>query len=247
MNYEFMKKAYRALKVILAISYRIFKYTILFAVFVFAIFLTYKIYNERPSGNTKEYLDAHGVVKGRENMVSVGGVVFKVPAELNINVETQGEIIPGQAGVLRLYYDFSHLLPGTQKNTLPKPRVRVEVRHMGVVHHDNWDLTTQLNKWQEIIPRPELELIEFHDKQFYGGWGYISFQAMEGVVTTPLQEALNFKCSGHPDYGIQTCWGAVQYLNGIHIWFFIPAKLIPHWKAVYQHINYNVRSLIVKK
>ncbi len=247
MNHRYMEKLYRFLKVTLVILYRISKYTFLFSMLAFAIFITYKMFNERPSVNTKEYLDAHGVVKGKENIVSIGGVVFKIPGEMDIDVETQGEIIPGQAGVLSLYYDFSHLLPRIQKNTPPKSRVRVEVRHKGIVHHDNWDMTTKLNKWQKTIPRPELELIEFHDKQFYGGWGYISFQVMEGVVTTPLQEALNFKCSGHPDYGIRECRGGVRHLDGIHIWFYFPAKLIPHWKAVYQRVNFNVRSLIVNK
>ncbi len=247
MNHGFIKKLYRIIKASLAILYRILKYILLFALLAFALSITYKIYNERPSVNTKEYLDAHGVVKGKENIASIGDVVFKVPAEMNMNVETQGEIIPGQAGVLRLYYDFSHLLSGTQKDTRPKPRVRVEVRHMGVVQHDNWDMTAQLNKWQKIIPRPELELIEFHEKQFDGGWDYISFQAMDGVVVTPLKEALNFGCSGHPEYGIRECWGGVQYLNGIHVWFYFPAKLIPHWKAVYKHVDSGVRSLMVKK
>jgi len=93
--------------------------------FLVALTLLFNGCDKRPSTNTEAYLELHGIKYGQKNNINIGEVEFLIAESMNFDLETYGEIKKGQADVLRLYLDFSHLLTGWSGQA---SEVRAEIR-----------------------------------------------------------------------------------------------------------------------
>jgi len=222
---------------ILKLSYLVFFLLVLLAGFMV---FGERIFNNNPSTNTIEYLAHHGVKNGQKNIVSVKGVVYSIPPEIKINVFTYGDIVRGKADILTLYFDFSHFFKGDLAMHTRRNSVRVELKNMGMVEWPTQNLYKQ--SWRKIIEHHDSGLIEFQKKDISGiSWGNVYYQTIDKLDNYPKSKILTFTCQG--DLEVQhLCRTSVQYKNGISLGMFIPAKLMPHWRSIYNKIYTKVDS-----
>lgn len=208
-------------------------------VFLFIFFSGLVGCDGRPLVNSKEYLELHGIVNGKEKFIEVGKTKFTIPSEINVQVETYGEIKKGKADVLRLYLDYSNLIEDWSSSS---SRVRVEVRHFGDNSHTKSD--GEANKKTSILTgnKTNSGLIELPVEGPAGGWSFKRFIA-------PLEEEdpevgnLVLNCSGVPETGVNQCWGG--YRKGtIDIWIFLSGRLLPYWRQVILRTDQEIESMI---
>lgn len=202
---------------------------------------------QRPSGNTPEYFEAHGIIKGEENHISVGDTVFKVPKDIPFNIYTLGDIVPGKVDVLTLYLDFSYLIDHYKGGGIFAPwMVRVEIEKNLYEYPKTSDYHLQVDNWSKIFYNSDLNLTEFHEKAFRGGWGYISYQAKMDQIVTPLGGPVQFECSGDPAGEIDSCSGGYQHPKGFFVSYYISNRIMPFWQEIHGSVVSTVNSLIVK-
>ena len=218
---------------------------------IFIVIATNKFYNativKRPLSNTTEYLIAHDIYEGKENEIEIGGVGFKIPNDISMNVFTQGEIIPGEADTLTVYLDFSKLFDNKimNKSKYSKSIVRTEIRMGGSENDYLVDYRNLSGKWNEVFYKPDWDLVEFHSKVYRGGWGFISYQSEAPSMRTPLGGMIQFRCSGEPsNNSVNMCRGVYQLSSGPNVIYYLSDKLMPYWKQVNNEIVIKINSFL---
>ncbi|MET1078883.1 MAG: hypothetical protein ABWY06_12780 [Pseudomonas sp.] len=200
--------------------------------------------DHRPAANTPEYRQAHGLVEGRDNRIVVGATRFRIPAALPVEVYTGGPIQPGRADTLTLYLDFpGRLEQPADLGILSPSTVRVEIKDIPGGEEQLTPLSRQDARWQRVFDRPDLGLTEFHDLQFDGGWGYISYQSLAPDARTPLGAPIQLACSGFPVGTVHQCRGEFRMPAGPYVWYFISVDLLPHWRDVQRGIVETTEQL----
>lgn len=198
---------------------------------------------QRPSVNTPEYLAAHGVAARQPTLIKVGGENFYIPADVQMQVETSGEIVKGQADYVRIFLnDFfppqmsSASIPGSSNAEL---LLRIDIRRSPGTQDGREDLR-QKRPWSSIREIPEWQLREFQDKRpGRGGWGVYSYESLHGAPKTPFNEPIQFVCTGaYPSHS--ECWGGYRFNPQIQIWYFFPAMWLPIWQKVHEHVLLTV-------
>ncbi|MGP4844153.1 hypothetical protein ACTXGQ_08475 [Marinobacter sp. 1Y8] len=203
--------------------------------------LTIGVYgcNQRPNTNSVEYLKLHGIIEGKENRIKVGDTLVIIPSNVEIQVETYGNIKIGEADVLKLQLDFSNLISGWSDQT---SKVRVELRGRSSANE-----SPALDSMASIdTPSGDLNvyggLIEKPTSEASGGWNFREYIAPL-ANNYPHIGNIVLKCSGQPKYGISQCWG--NYNKGrFNVWFFLSDRLLPEWRQVIIETNETIDSMI---
>ena len=193
-----------------------------------------KQFNKKPSTNSPESRSLHGVKKGQENTFSIRGNVYTIPSEIEIEVSTAGEIVSGQADVLTLYYDVSHLPQIKARWPQRRNIVRIELHYIRTFDRPVKDLYKE--SWDEIIEHPDKGLTEFK-KESPSGYGKSVYQTKDKLDDYPQAKVVTFNCPGG-----HYCSTAAQYKNDIRIWVYIPDHLRPHMRSIYNEIYTKVDS-----
>jgi len=194
---------------------------------------------ERPNTNTEKYLKLHGIVNGQEKEIKIGKLVFFIPPEIDIQVETYGEINKGEADILRFDLDFSHLVTGWSGLT---SKVRVVVRALE---------EESVSRQQEISvshdtrlegERMYFGLIEQPTDDPPGGWSFKKY-IVPLEDDNPTIGNMVFNCSGRPETGVSECWGG--YKRGMaDIWLFLSGRLLPNWRQVILETDKKIEFMI---
>jgi hypothetical protein len=203
---------------------------------VFAISLVCAC-EKRPANNSAEYLHAHGITLGVENSVRVGGSIFVIPANIPLEVFTEGDIEKGIADTLTFYLDFSSILKNfADAGVLSPASVRVEIKNLSSINETSLLDAADGRDWASVEDLRDIGLTEFRAKRFDGGWGYLSYQATDPTARTPLGGPIQYSCRGSPESGPDMCWSSFRLNAKTTVWYFLSDDLLPHWSTVHRTI-----------
>jgi hypothetical protein len=200
----------------------------------------------KPVGNTKEYLAAHGVVEGRVNELRVKGVLFRFPATYRLELDTGGDIVRGQADVVRLYQNMSFLF-GSKAGTPGHIYGDVRIDLRADSHEDvgrEWARLAASN-WESMRERPNLGMIEYTERDGSGGLGRIAYATPDPHWRTPKGGPIVFSCFGPAGQESTPCWTGYQHPRGPYVEYHLPSDLLPYWREVHNEVIRLVDSFIL--
>lgn len=104
-------------------------------------------------------------------------------------------------------------------------------------------------KWQKIVQRDDLGLVEYHNVIYRGGWGYITYIAPFPEYKTPIGGKISYVCAGNPGGRITHCKFAHNgYLqkNKVMVMYIINGDHMKDWKEIHQKVVSLLDKIIVE-
>jgi hypothetical protein len=198
---------------------------------------------EGTSAYYAKYLADHGVVKGKDASLKVGGHMFILPANVLDELTLDGSIVQDQPDVISFWLRGSAARP-TGAASIPESTtltswVRIQIRRSPGVRDGSDEGFEQERPWGSIREIPEWELKEYRATDNHQGWANFNYEGIAGAPKTLMGNPVRFSCTG--DYTTQeSCWSSYRFNPKIQIWYFFPAQWIPIWQQVHQHVVQTV-------
>lgn len=206
-------------------------------------------FNEgKPLANSPEYLQAHGVVKGRPNELLIKGVLLHFSPHFLLNPYTAGKIVRGQADSVTTHLDLgSWLSPEQQVHSEYLASVRIEIRGQGLENADREWRNLREGDWKMVKERPDLGLREYSSTRDLGGWGYRTYSPLDQTRVTPLGGPIIYSCAGAPGEEPTLCRAYFTHPQGLFIGYYIGRPLLSRWSDVHAEVLNTVNSFIADK
>ncbi|WP_132260551.1 hypothetical protein [Paucimonas lemoignei] len=203
---------------------------------------------KKPSSNTEEYKEAHGILKNKISNLRIKGVLLSIPPELYPNPYSYDRIVRGQADKVTIHINLNSWLDQpTTVNSETLGLVRVEIGKHGYESDEKIEEYFNARKWASINRRPELDLIEYVEVGDSGGWGYRTFESTDPLLRTPNGGRLVFNCVGLPGKNPSQCRTFFQHQKGVLISYYLSGHLLKKWKDVHKKVIATVNDLIVQE
>lgn len=203
--------------------------------------------NNKPSHNSEAYLAAHGIIKGRNNVLRIGPIKLSFPPDIRPEPYTSEKIVVGHADQVTFDIDLATWFnppPLIQSTYLALVKVTIEMHRV-----ENITTTREwLNKpWESIIDHPELGLREYISPSHNGGWGYRMYEPIDSTIRTPKGGPIIYTCSGRPTSAPERCITYFQNVKGPYVEYMLSSKLIPRWREVHNEVVETVDSIITSE
>lgn len=194
---------------------------------------------EGTSAYYAKYLADHGVVKGKDAHLKLGGHMFTFPASVLEELTIDGSIAQDQPRVIRFWLRGNAARPAGAASIPELPVLgswlRIEIRRSPGTRDGRDEGFDHERPWGSIREVPEWQLKEYRDKKSTGGWGDFSYESLDGAPKTPMNQPVRFSCTDtYPHHG--ECWGGYRFNSEIQVWYFFPAVWLPIWQQVNQHV-----------
>ena len=204
--------------------------------------------NSTPRANTPEYDQAHGIVRGEDNLITVGGVKLLIPALTYFRVYSYENIEKGKADKVVLSILLDELFERDVDKSYGSPaKVRIEIKKDGVVQDPNFvqglDRIKKGNRSESHLE--DIGLIEYADDKYEGGEVlYLTTKKYSGFrENVPMLFSCNVNLNGE----ITLCMTLYIPYKGLDISFYFNGKdLMPHWRYVTRRVHEYVDGLIIE-
>ena len=215
---------------------------------VLACFLAINFWgNSTPSANTPEYDQAHGIVRGEDNLITVGGVQLLIPALTYFRVYSYENIEKGKADKVVLSILLDELFEREVSRSYGSPaQVRIEIRKGRDKNPDFvWgkDLISKGNRVVTVLN--ESGLIEYSSE--HTSWGASMYATAHKNSIFRENEQLFFSCKKEQSGDLSLCRSLHIPYRGVNLSFYFDGKeLMPHWRYVTRKVHEYVDGLIIE-
>ena len=230
-----MKKAIKIIQVVIICSG------------VLACFLAINFWsNSTPRANTPEYDQAHGIVRGEDNLITVGGVQLLIPALTYFRVYSYENIEKGKADKVVLSILLDELFEREVSRSYGSPaQVRIEIENFINNPDFVWGLNRIDSKEKKKSNLKDIGLTEYtSDSNSWLGTLYVTNEE-----TSAFRDGkpMVFSCKRDQGGDLSLCRTLYIQYKGLDISFYFNGKeLIPHWRYVTRRVHEYVDGLIIK-
>lgn len=193
----------------------------------------------QPAINTPEYMALHGFSPGKVAELRVGGHLFHIPSDVQLQMITNGNIIKGQADYLLIWLrDFKPQATGA--TSIPGPSygelwLQIEIFHAPGTRDGRGEGFEHERPWSSIREIPDWQLKEYRASNF-NSKPQFSYEGVGDAPRTPMGNPVRFTCTDtYPNHG-QCSWSSYRLNPEIQINYIFPTEWIPIWQQVHQHV-----------
>lgn len=202
----------------------------------------------KPATNTPENRAAHGYVEGQVNEIRLGDALLRFPAGVQFEPSTLHKIVKGKADTIR----FGLFYPDLGDNNSTHNSIYIMLKPALPDWTENSaEREKQFNKeqWQKIVYRDDLDLTEYHNVIYRGGWGYITYVAPYPKYQTPIGGKIGYVCTGNPGERIIQCKFSYNgYLQNkkLMVMYIISGENMKDWNEIHQKVVSFLDTIIVE-
>lgn len=234
----------------------VFKLVLLFLAGVIALRVYYWLDYQRNRAlgeDTPEYYALHGVKPGQVNELQIGDYRFRFPAENfpepYTGADLASDIVKGKADRATVHLDVSEWagLPPAEHRNRGRNVISVQIQATQVSEAEYEKRLTdymQSQPWTSITDLPEPGLKRFHDAS--GGWGYLTYMAINSGVKDWSSSKPIFSCTGSQSFEPSECRSAFIYSEKVHILYYFSGEFLPRWQEVDKKVLKLVDSTLIE-